>query len=308
MVSSFPTLMNEIKELLTILPNVMYHGCVSKHELYESWKTADVWFYPTAFSETFCVTALEAAASKTLVVATNLAGLQHTVGDRGILFDPMCSQNQVFQLLKDTLENEDLKKSLIERNYEWAKMNTWAFQASQLEEYLLPTQFEFNDSYYSWTHDIDKRDLMIRILKKSILGGSILEIGDQNGLSLIAMMHEIPNSKAIVLDKRNDSFKKSFDTNMHCAGIKSRVTLLEMEPLRGLLELNKRGNAFDLIYVNTISSTDMQLYAELAVAWEILSKNGVLIVQLLEERKTAIWKFMEGKHILNGDVIMAFRK
>ena len=121
-------------------------------------------------------------------------------------------------------------------------------------------------------------------------------------------MHEIPNSKAVVLDKWNNSFKKSFDMNMHCAGIKERVTLLEMEPLSGLLELNKRGNAFDLIYVNTVSSTDMQLYAELAVAWEILSKNGVLIVQLLEERKTAIWKFMEGKHILNGDVIMAFRK
>ena len=308
MVSSFPTLMNEIKELLAIMSNVIYHGCVSKFELYESWKTADVWFYPTAFSETFCVTALEAAASKTLVVATNLAGLQHTVGDRGILFDPMCSQNQVFQLLKDTLENEDLKKSLIDRNYEWAKMNTWAFQASQLEEYLLPTQFEFNDSYYSWTHDIDKRDLMVRILQKAALSGSILEIGDQNGLSLIAIMHEIPNSKAVVLDKWNNSFKKSFDMNMHCAGIKERVTLLEMEPLSGLLELNKRGNAFDLIYVNTVSSTDMQLYAELAVAWEILSKNGVLIVQLLEERKTAIWKFMEGKHILNGDVIMAFRK
>jgi hypothetical protein len=81
-----------------------------------------------------------------------------------------------------------------------------------------------------------------------------------------------------------------------------------MDTVNGMLELNKRGNTFDLIYVNTTSSADMQLYAELVVAWEILSKNGVLIVELLEERKTAIWQFMKDKIIINQDIFMAFRK
>jgi glycosyltransferase involved in cell wall biosynthesis/precorrin-6B methylase 2 len=298
MVSSFPALMNEIRELLTLMPNVFYHGCVSKSELYESWKTSDVWFYPTSFSETFCVTALEAAASKTLVVATNLAGLQHTVGDRGILFDPTCSQNQVFQILKDTLENEDLKKSLIDKNYEWAKMNTWAFQSSQLEHYLLENQHD-NASGTS------KKDIMNHILKKATLSGNILEIGDQTGELLVEMIREIPNSTAVVLNKWNDSMKNSFNNN--CAGIRDRVTLLEMESLSGIMELNKRGNAFDLIYVNT-NSSDMQLYTELAIAWEILSKNGILMIELLEERKTAVWQFMKGKYTINEAVYMAFRK
>ena len=298
MVSSFPALMNEIRELLTLMPNVFYHGCVSKSELYESWKTSDVWFYPTSFSETFCVTALEAAASKTLVVATNLAGLQHTVGDRGILFDPTCSQNQVFQILKDTLENEDLKKSLIDKNYEWAKMNTWDFQSSQLEHYLLENQ----DDNASGT---SKKDIMNHILKKVTLSGNILEIGDQTGELLVEMIREIPNSTAVVLDKWNDSMKNSFNNN--CAGIRDRVTLLEMESLSGIMELNKRCNAFDLIYVNT-NSSDMQLYTELAIAWEILSKNGILMIELLEERKTAVWQFMKGKYTINEAVYMAFRK
>jgi methylase of polypeptide subunit release factors len=240
-----------------------------------------------------------------LVVATNLAGLQHTVGDRGILFDPMCSQNQVFQMLKDILENEGLKKSLIERNYEWAKTNTWAFQATQMEQYLLGSKLELSQLE---PPDSVKRDAMTRILKKTASTGSILEIGDQTGSLLISIMHEIPNLKAIVLDKWNDSTKQIFDTNILYAGIKDRVTLLEMDTVNGMLELNKRGNTFDLIYVNTTSSADMQLYAELVVAWEILSKNGVLIVELLEERKTAIWQFMKDKIIINQDIFMAFRK
>lgn len=309
MLSSFPTLMDEIRKLLMFMPNVFYYGCVSKSELYESWKTADVWFYPTAFSETFCVTALEAAASKTLAVATNMAGLQHTVGDRGVLFDSSYTESQVFQILKDTLENEELKKSLIEKNYEWAKINTWAFQATKMEQYLLENSFEIRNNYSSWTHNIDKRDAMIQIFKKSELSHSnILEIGDQNGLSLIAMIYEIPNSNAVVLNKwNNNSLKISFDNNIIHAGIKDRITLLEMDTLNGLLEINKRGNAFDLIYVNTIS-TNMELYSELVIAWNILSKNGILIIDLLEERKTAIFQFMKGKQTIHEDIVMAFRK
>jgi len=308
MVSSFPSLMNEIRDLLTLMPNVFYHGCVSKSELYESWKTTDVWFYPTAFSETFCVTALEAAASKTLAIATNLAGLQHTVGNRGILFDAMLTQTQVLQLLKDTLDNEELKKSLIERNYEWAKSNTWTFQANQMEQYLLANKFEFRDNLY-WTHDPAKKDIMLRILKKANLNhATILEIGAQTGISLIAITYEIPIVKAIVLDKLNNSLKRSFYANIVHAGIKDRVTLLDMKTLGGLMELNKKGNSFDLIFVNAISSTDMELYSELVVAWELLNKNGVLMIEVLEERKTALLQFMKGKHTINGDVIIAFRK
>ena len=114
--------------------------------------------------------------------------------------------------------------------------------------------------------------------------------------------------KAIVLDKLNNSLKRSFYANIVHAGIKDRVTLLDMKTLGGLMELNKKGNSFDLIFVNAISSTDMELYSELVVAWELLNKNGVLMIEVLEERKTALLQFMKGKHTINGDVIIAFRK
>jgi hypothetical protein len=123
------------------------------------------------------------------------------------------------------------------------------------------------------------------------------------------MGYEIPIAKAIVIDPQlNDSLKRSFYTNMVHAGMKDRVTLLDMNTFGGLMELNKKGNTFDFIFVNTVSSTDMQLYSELVVAWEMINKNGVLMIDLLEERKTAIYQFMKGKQMIYGDVIMAFRK
>ena len=65
--------------------NIYYHGWVNKQVLAESWLSSDIWFYPCTFMETFCLTALEAALTKTLVITNNLAALQNTVGHRGVI-------------------------------------------------------------------------------------------------------------------------------------------------------------------------------------------------------------------------------
>jgi glycosyltransferase involved in cell wall biosynthesis len=305
MATSFPQLMNEIRGLLNAAQNVFYYGYVSKEMLYESWKTADVWFYPTAFSETFCVTALEAAASKTLAIATDLAGLKHTVGDRGILFDPGLTQNEVMDLLVHVLENKELKDSLIAKNYEWAKTNTWSSQATQLEKHLLVHQFEFRNKS-SWTKDPMKRDTIIRILREnSNKCQHILEIGDQCGISLIGMSYEIPNAKYMVLDKWNESIKKSFYSNRVNAGIIEKTTALEDEVISGLMKLYKMEYMFDLIYVNTVSS-GMMLYSELVVAWEVLKINGVMIVDHLLEQ--SISEFAVNKKMIHENGITTIYK
>lgn len=303
---SFPALMEDIRGLLNS-PNVFYHGYVSKRIMHESWKTADVWFYPTAFSETFCVSALEAAASKTLVVATDLAGLRHTVGDRGILFDPMATQEDVIRVLINTLQNTELKERLIARNYEWAKTNTWVSQASQMENHLLVHKFEFRDKY-TWTKDPIKKEIMIQTMKDNAPNcHSILVIGDQCGISLIAMTYEIKNAKYIVLDKWNDSIKRSFYTNIMNAGIKDQTMALDMETRLGLMELYKRENMFDAIYVNT-PSVDMELYSELALAWELLNPNGILIIDHLLEKAIAQFIKEKEKKVIRQDAIIVLRR
>jgi len=134
--------MQKIRILLKELAssNVHCHGWVSKKTLMESWMTADVWFYPTTFLETFCLTALECAVSKTLAITMNMGALQNTVADRGILLEgnPLDElwQTRTVETLFYVLSNSVLKKDCIERNYQWAKNLSWDNQSDQLMHYL----------------------------------------------------------------------------------------------------------------------------------------------------------------------------
>ena len=62
---------------------IYYHGWFDKQTLADAWLSADIWFYPCIFMETFCLTALEAATTRTFAVTNDLAALQNTFGDRG---------------------------------------------------------------------------------------------------------------------------------------------------------------------------------------------------------------------------------
>lgn len=66
---------------------VTYHGRVSKPKLAEAFMRAKVWAYPTWFSETSCITALEAQAAGCVPVSTALAALTETVS-HGFLIRP----------------------------------------------------------------------------------------------------------------------------------------------------------------------------------------------------------------------------
>lgn len=122
--------------------NIYYMGWTSKDRLAQSWKTADVWFYPCIFKETFCLTALEAAISKTLVVTNDLAALQNTVGDRGVVIknkdENMTIEwcNQALQKLFYVLDNREICEYYVNKNYEWVKNMTWENRAIELLELL----------------------------------------------------------------------------------------------------------------------------------------------------------------------------
>jgi len=102
---------------------VTNHGWVAKNVLREFWVKSHIWLYPCIFRETCCLTAYEAAASKTLAITNNLAALEESVGDRGICIpgNPETPDwrdktlNEVFKVLESDYEN------LIDKNYEWIK-------------------------------------------------------------------------------------------------------------------------------------------------------------------------------------------
>lgn len=72
-------MIEQIKEL-TRQPGVNYLGRISKAELAKKQKEAKLWLYPTWFTETFGITAVEAGMAKNAVVTTPLAGLLTVLG------------------------------------------------------------------------------------------------------------------------------------------------------------------------------------------------------------------------------------
>jgi glycosyltransferase involved in cell wall biosynthesis len=143
--SILPDEVDKIKALLTKLNNhnIHYLGWASKSELAKTWQTADIMLYPCTFDETFCLTALESALSKTLVISSKRGALINTVGDRGILIegDPSTEiwQDNALLMISQCVENKNMKSALIESNYKWAKELSWKNRAMELIRILEPS-------------------------------------------------------------------------------------------------------------------------------------------------------------------------
>lgn len=183
---NYPEEMNIIRILLSKCKNIVNHGWVNKKELNKGWIDADVWFYPCKFMETFCLTALEAAHSKTLAITTGIAALEEVVGDRGIIIDtvPVINitvdkvngvisasdgggdggpegayqtwHNKTLQQIVNILDpkNKDMKDKLVQKNYEWTLDMSWKNRAKEfMDKYILINKYEYKDMY-NWTNNI----------------------------------------------------------------------------------------------------------------------------------------------------------
>ena len=287
MLDLFGNLMSEIRQLLEITPNVVHHGTVDKKTLYEAWKTADVWLYPTSFNETFCVTALEAAASKTLAIATNLAGLKETVSNRGVLFD-MLDEN-IIKLMKD----EQLKKELIDSNHEWAINNTWDKQTAKLEEMLMVNRFEHR-GVVNWCGDPNARTVFIDMFKQNLQADpKLLEVGVGTGISLLTMLSLFEGSSGVAIYDSDHKLRRSFDVNVIHSGFKNRIREVKHETVIQSLMLLLSGSDFDAIYFNNNNDL-LDCYAEMMVAWQILKIGGLLIIEnLLDKRIVAVQHLLD---------------
>lgn len=66
---------------------VVNHGRVGQVELAREFMKSGVWAYPTWFSETSCLSAMEAQAAGLRIVTSPVAALTETVGDRGKMIE-----------------------------------------------------------------------------------------------------------------------------------------------------------------------------------------------------------------------------
>ncbi len=109
--------------------SVFNHGWVDKETLAQSWLTSQFWLYPCVFQETFCITALEAAATKTLAITNDLGALVDTVGNRGLVIPGDARtkewQDKTIEEIKKIVNNEERMNELLANNYQWSKYHNW---------------------------------------------------------------------------------------------------------------------------------------------------------------------------------------
>lgn len=110
-------------------PGITHHGRVGQKELREYHKKVGIFAYPTHFSETFCIGAVEAQLAGVVPVTMNLAALQETVGCGvkvvGDIYDPKVRQTYL-QALLTYMKDEKLWKTESEKGKKFAEEYAWS--------------------------------------------------------------------------------------------------------------------------------------------------------------------------------------
>jgi glycosyltransferase involved in cell wall biosynthesis len=110
----------EQKTLINTTDGVKYSPRVSQTQISIEFIKSDIWFYPTEFNETYCITALEAQIAGLLCVTTDCGSLGETVGNRGVIIPKNLNDNDMLKKLFFVLENPLIKERLVKKAKEWA--------------------------------------------------------------------------------------------------------------------------------------------------------------------------------------------
>ena len=186
----YPDELKEIRETLDsyklLYPySVVNHGWVDKKTLANYWKQSEIWLYPCKFKETFCLTALEAAITKTLAITNDLAALRDTVGDRGIIIPGDASwegwQDAAFKKICEVFDNRGGggggADTYIDKNYQWALERSWEKRTRVLlNKFILKPQEQIPEYSVNPNNDEAYRADKIELTITEILDNPLKEI------------------------------------------------------------------------------------------------------------------------------------
>ena len=96
------------------LPGVHNVGRLPEAEFIEHCKKATVWYYPTEFKETFCITAVQMMGNGVIPVYRKTGSLPSVVGDAGIIVTDTASTLEALA----ALQKEDYRNGLVKKGLE----------------------------------------------------------------------------------------------------------------------------------------------------------------------------------------------
>lgn len=108
---------------------INWAGRVSPDDLAKALYKSNFWLYPTAFMETFCISAIQAQAAGVIPVASDLAALKETVADKSLLIEgwPMNVDYQLrfMKTLDSVINNKERILEVRENSREFATTFSW---------------------------------------------------------------------------------------------------------------------------------------------------------------------------------------
>lgn len=333
-----PLQMKEIKRLLNEYKshksnyNIVYHGWVDKETLTRHWCESDIWFYPCIFSETFCLTALEAAISKTFIITNGLAALQNTVGDRGIIIEgnPLTQEWQELALNEikkyitqpdnstDNIEINMNKNNLIQKNYQWAINLTWKNRANKLIEIL---------NKYNVNTSINKNLIQeINNNEENIYTNTNTDTVNLNYAGMYNWTNDLPKGhKQYFLDvihyfnnKREFKQKKSKILEIGVYTGTSLFNILNLIPNSFGLAIDKWENYKETnLSLNMIENNIEQIFYDNLKKLEFNNRVKVIkgnscdiLLELLEKNEKYDFIYVDGSHLLLDaylDIILSWK-
>lgn len=268
-IKNYPDEMIQIQKLILKHSDngIVLNGWCTKTFLNKAWNNADIWLYPCVFKETFCITALEAAISKTLVITNDLAALKETVGFRGIVIPgdvrSIDWKLQVLDILQKIQHN--LPENLIQTNYVWASQLSWKKQVGILRQDL-----QYDAVIWDPVIDCIIRD------KIQICKPTILLIGSE----YVKQIDEAVNKEGIftLLLLSTQSYTEE----------QERVTIYRSEPIQQLVEFIRQYISFNIVFIDERSVPNSFFLNILHLANILVQQNGILFIYNISQQTVKV--------------------
>jgi len=130
-ISQYATLRRTVHQF-NLHKHVRFLGFQSESTLASLYRLADVFVFPSLY-EGFGLPPLEAMASGTPVVVSNLSSLPEVVGDAGVQINPYDIES-IADGIQQVLENPSQRKELITRGIARAKMFSWNSSIKRVQQ------------------------------------------------------------------------------------------------------------------------------------------------------------------------------
>lgn len=138
--SYYKKLKKEIGELIEN-PGIVWHGRIPQKELYKEWFKSGIWCYPTNFTETGCITSMEAMACGAIPLTNPIWALRDNIR-HGILVEGDAYNDKLVQaryvgeivrLASDKKLQDDIRKDMM---FESLFLFNWERQVDIWEGYI----------------------------------------------------------------------------------------------------------------------------------------------------------------------------